>query len=57
MARPTAGASARTHFVNVRLTAAGLEALDRMRGGRSRSDFIRELLAAHAAATPERSAR
>ena len=46
--RPARGDSAATRYVNVRFTEAELEALDATRGGRSRSGFIRDLIAKRA---------
>jgi hypothetical protein len=39
------GATARTELLRVRLTKAGMAALDQMRGTTTRSDYVRDLLA------------
>jgi hypothetical protein len=48
MAGRPRGASARTEVLQVRLTKAGMAALDQMRGEATRADFTRDLLAAAA---------
>jgi hypothetical protein len=48
MAGRPQGATARTTILNVRLTPQGMAALDGLRGGVSRSAYIRGLLAAEA---------
>lgn len=46
MARRPDGASARTEFLRVRITAGGLEKIDKQRRpGESRSAYIRRLIA------------
>ncbi len=48
MARSPDGSEPRTHTVHVRITPAGMRALDRLRGRQTRSAYIRSLLAAEA---------
>lgn len=45
MAGRPRGSAARDEVLRVRMTASGMAALDRARGGLTRSDYVRSLIA------------
>lgn len=48
MSRPPDGKEPRTQTLHTRITPTGLQVLDRLRGTRTRSQYIRDLIAADA---------
>lgn len=54
MARHPDGSESRDLTLHVRITSAGMGELDRVRGGESRSQYVRNLIAADVRRRPRR---